>query len=237
MRTEFKGDNVSEVIVDVIKEFLSHSVSEMCGVSIKIAGFDKFGNVIEDEGIRSKFDRMLMSKSKQTVKTVANTIFPVCLWNPKLERKTLFDRYATILPKLLKCPRNNLGLYFNRMVNYQNGINQLEKVIEYYKSGNRRRSAFQVSVWDPELDLKNAPRRGFPCLQHVVFAPKKGKLTTFAFYASQTLFERAYGNIIGICNLSKFVAHELDIDLAEVDLYVGVEKLDLGRADASVIVN
>ncbi len=236
MKLDFQGSNISDVMLNIVKEFHFNSATEAFGLSIEVKGFDSQGDVIENNFIRNKFDNFLQHKSLQPIRTVANTIFPENLWNKRLERKILYNRYNLIIPKLLKCPKNRLGLYFNRMINYPGGsgnINQLEEIISYYKSGTRRRSAFQISIWSPEHDLKNVPQRGFPCLQHIVFAPNKNKLVSFAFYASQYLFERAYGNALGICNLSKFVAHELGIELNSVKIFVGIEKLNMPMKDVS----
>lgn len=239
MKTEFIGPNLSNVMVDIIREFHSNSVDEIYGISIQIDGFNSCGEVVEDPRLRGVFDDFLAQRSLQPIRTVANTIFPNNLWNKNIERKFLYERYNAIKQKLLKCPKNRLGLYFNRIINYPSdsgNINQLEEVISYYQSGTRRRSAFQVAIWSPLHDLKNVPQRGFPCLQHVIFVPHKGKLRSFAFYASQYLLERAYGNILGICNLSKFVAKELEVELTSVKVFVGREQLDVAFKDLSVFV-
>ena len=125
------------------------------------------------------------------------------------------------------------------MIDFKNSLNQLNEVIKIYKNGYKRRSAHQVSIWDPCRDLRNEPYSRFPCLQHVVFQCVKEKLIVVGFYATQYIFERAYGNYLGLCNLGKFMAHELDIPLAQVKCYIGVELFDskhLSKTDFKEIV-
>jgi thymidylate synthase len=72
------------------------------------------------------------------------------------------------------------------------------------------------------LDQTGGAQQGFPCLQHVTFAPVKEQLNLNAFYATQYAFERAYGNYLGLCRLGRFIAHELGLELARVTCYTGI---------------
>jgi hypothetical protein len=55
-------------------------------------------------------------------------------------------------------------------------------------------------------------------------------------YATQTLFERAYGNYIGLCDLGRFFAHQWGLQLIRVTCVASVAKFDIhvteGRAIA-----
>jgi hypothetical protein len=57
-----------------------------------------------------------------------------------------------------------------------------------------------------------------------------GKLAVNAIYPTQFLFERAYGNYLGLCRLGLFVSQELKLELAQVTCYVGIAV----RADSGV---
>jgi hypothetical protein len=60
-------------------------------------------------------------------------------------------------------------------------------------------------------------------MQQVAFAPYgNDELAVTGFYAKQYLFERAYGNYLGLCNLGRFVAHELGLRLTKVTCVAGV---------------
>ena len=237
VETQFISDNISILVLDIFKEFVNNSGKEISGLSITINGFDTDGNVNEDASIRNKMDYALEQNNKQSITTVANTIFPVNLWNPDYDRQTLYKRYRNIFKNIKKCPLNKDGIYFERIINFSDGLNQLDEIIKFYESGRRRRSAFQIAVWDPKRDLKNLPYSIFPCLQHLVFSCVKDQIIVIAFYATQYIFARAYGNFLGICNLGKFFSHELGIPLKEVKFYIGVELLDIPKTDLREVVD
>jgi thymidylate synthase len=105
--------------------------------------------------------------------------------------------------------------------------NQLDFVLgQFTKKKGVRRSALQVSVYDPKVDQTNSALLGFPCLQHVTFAPSEEGLCINAFYATQFAVERAYGNYLGLCGLGRFVAHELGLELARITCFTGIMKRD-----------
>ena len=208
--------------------------SEMAPLIVSFTGFDDRGSVLEDTAIRSILDELLQEDGLQSVKTVGGTIFPVSLWNPNVSRTQFFERYRRIIPRLRKVSsKNKRGLYFERMISCgpENNTNQLDFVISHYLSRRGvRRSALQVAIFDPMQDHSKAAQLGFPCLQHVTFAPIKNctSLSVNAFYASQYMVERAYGNYLGLCSLGKFVAHELSLKLERVTCYSGIALLDSG---------
>jgi len=193
----------------------------------------------EDMEIRRLLDTSLQKMGKQSCNTVANTIFPESLWNPKVDREKLFKRYFNIMPEIMKCPKNIYGVYFERLVAYDpnentlnasNESNQLDKIILAYKSKKGfRRSVLQTSIFDPRRDHSTRPYLKFPCLQHVTFAPcgDGRNMDVNGFYAMQYLFERAYGNYLGLCRLGRFVAHELDLELVQMNCMVGIGQLEV----------
>jgi thymidylate synthase len=213
---------------------------EVAPLIVSVTGFNPEGTFAEDAAIRKALDVLLRSKGSETVETVANTIFPVALWNPAGSRKQLFERYKRIGPRVHKASRKNRrGIYFERMI--ANGAegreNQLDFVIHTYRSRkNVRRSLLQVAIFDPKKDHSAAALLGFPCLQHVTFAPTAQGLSVNAFYATQYLVKRAYGNYVGLCRLGRFVAHELGIPLARVTCYTGVAELDVNKKEIKPIL-
>jgi len=191
---------------------------------------------VADDGtlIRNALDEALLKQGKSSCDTIANTIFPQSLWNPKRERQLLYDRYTNIQPRLKKCPANKLGIYFNRLIAFEDGdraVNQLEHVIETWHRGNHRRSALQASIFDPRKDHKHSRQRGFPCLQQVVFAPqgKNGEdgFAIIGFYAMQHIFTKAYGNYLGLCRLGKFMANAMNLKLTQMTCIASVAQLGI----------
>lgn len=180
--------------------------------------------------------RFLLKKTgvQSVVETVAGTIFPESIWRlAKGDRHRFYEEYEKALPFIMHKLVNRRGIYFQRMVAFPNKddktINQLEFIIKTWEQGNNRRSALQAGIFDPRTDHSNARQLGFPCLQQVVFYPNgaKGKegLSVVAFYATQTLAEKAYGNYLGLYRLGSFMAKEMGIQLKEVVCVASALKL------------
>jgi hypothetical protein len=65
--------------------------------------------------------------------------------------------------------------------------------------------------------------------------PTKEGLAINAFYATQYVFDKAYGNYLGLAQLGAFMAHELNLPLARLNVTVGVANLDgAKKSDASL---
>ena len=192
------------------------------------------GQPMEVAPIRLLLDDALGSDDKGlSCHEIANTISPISLWNPQADRHQLYDRYRRIMPRVLGNRRNRYGVYFQRMIAFdhdaafQGGVNQLEKIIQTWHGGNRRRSAFQAAIFDPRKDHSNQPLRGFPCLQQVAFAQQGSDgLSVTGFYATQYIFERAYGNYLGLCRLGRFMAQEMGRQLTQVTCVASPAKRD-----------
>lgn len=179
----------------------------------------------EVPSVREALDRALEADGKGlSCHTVANTIFPWNMWNPNAGRQELYGRYQRMLPRVRKHRGNWHGLYFERMIAFahngdgEGGVNQLEHVIQAWNGGNHRRTGLKAAIFDPHKDHHPTQRqRGFPCLQEVAFA-RHGPdgLAVSGFYVTQYMFERAYGNYLGLCRLGLFMAHEMGLKLSKV---------------------
>ncbi len=178
----------------------------------------------EVPAIRSALDAALGAEDRQlSCLEVANTIFPASLWNPEHPRTDLYRRYLSIIHRVRRRRGNRYGVYFQRLIAFgsdsesEEDVNQLEHIIGTWSGGNRRRSALQASLVDPRVDHTDQRQRGFPCLQQVAFAPiGKGGLAVTGFYAKQHMYERAYGNYLGLCRLGRFMAHEMGLTLSQI---------------------
>lgn len=176
--------------------------------------------------------------------TTANSIFPENLWlrHRAAGRQTLFDQYIKILPRLQKRDRrNHKGTYFSRLIHYgDSGVNQLSHVLETWNTGNHRRSALQTVIFDPTKDHTRQPFLGFPCLDYVTFTPntQEKTLSITALYAEQYLFDRGYGNYLGLCRLGRFVAEQMGLQFAQLTCIASCAKLGeaIGKRDAQQLV-
>ena len=227
-----------------------HAVSTAPGREIAplIVSFSGVGGDEPEEvpAIREALDATLAASGMQEAHTVANTIFPQSLWRrADGDRARLFSRYVERLPDYVAmAPRKNgRGLYFARLIAFDtdpktgqreaagtagvpDGGNQLEFIIRHL-APNKRRSWLQASIFDPARDHTESRYLGFPCLQHLTFVPNfgSGLLQLNAFYATQYVFEKAYGNLLGLARLGAFVASQADLRLGRVTCFVGVEQL------------
>jgi hypothetical protein len=196
----------------------------------------------ESNGLRHALDEALIANGRASIETVANTLFPNSLWNPSKPRQHLFQRYLKIVPTLRR--HNRRGVYFERLINYPGkrgavGMNQLDHIAETFSSGNHRRSALQAAVLYPMSDLNDSRRQGFPCLQQIAFANdhKRATLTLTAFYPTQYLFQRAYGNYLGLTRLGRFMAHEMGLRLERVICIAAAAKLDVAVSKVKPLVS
>jgi hypothetical protein len=235
-----KQQDVALAWLQAFDEITKPGTDEIVPLVVCVTGFDN-SVVAEDINIRELLDGSLAARGLQSIRTVANTIFPASLWNPDLPAGALFARYARLAKKLRSYKLNHNGIYFQRMIDFhpkdtEKGVNQLEYILSTRAAGNPRRSAYQISIIDPTHDHTDQRRRGFPCLQQVSVTPIDGnELSITGLYATQTMFERAYGNYIGLCDLGRFFAHYWGLQLSRVTCVSSVAQLDtdnIGKRDA-----
>jgi hypothetical protein len=212
---------------------IDSSGKEIAPLIISITGFSDQGIATEDYAVRTSLDAVLAEMEFTDIETVAFTIFPQCYWELSEGNRERF--YATCIdaaPRLqaMNRRRNGRGIYFERLMRYGRGPfdgNQLEWIIsEYNRRDGVRRSMLQATTFDPGRDHVATAQLGFPCLQQVSFVPTASGLVVNAFYATQQLFDKAYGNYLGITRLGAFMAQEMGLRLSRVNIIVGVAKLE-----------
>ena len=225
--------NLSRAWSRLLLRVLNGAGTEVSPLVLSVTGIDKKGLVPEDPAVRQALDQLLKRKGRYKVENVAFTIFPQRLWEmSRGNRARLFDLYLATCPRWQAANKraNGRGLYFERMIKYGRGPydgNQLEWVLSQY--GSRvgvRRSMLQATTFDPGRDHVASAQLGFPCLQQVSFEPTAAGLVVNAFYATQQIFDKAYGNYLGLAQLGAFMAHEMDMPLARLNVMVGIAKLE-----------
>lgn len=218
-------------------------MEEIAPLTVVIRGFSD-GEPKEVARIRQLLDEALgAGKKPLSCNEVANTIFPISLWNPRASRQKLYARYLRIMPRVLRYPGNRYGVYFQRLIAFGGnaadnvGVNQLEHIIQTRHRRNYRRTAWQAAIFDPRKDHTHQRRRGFPCLQHVAFA-KEGSdgLTVTGYYVTQYIFERAYGNYLGLGRLGNFMAQEMGRKLTQVTCVASPAQRDSNKTKRSLQV-
>lgn len=234
-----ESDNLSVAWARVFLHMMERGVSEASPVVVSINGFIE-DDPVEDRRIRGGIDGALAQLFPGlSCHTVANTIFPTALWRPEDGSEKLYERYIRVSRRVRAYPRNRNGVYFERMIDFGNdggpgsGFNQLQHIIDTWRRGNHRRSAMQVAIFDPRNDHTHQRQRGFPCLQQVAFSHEEGgHLSVTGFYATQYVVERTYGNFLGLSRLGKFMAHELGLELEQVNCVANVALLGQTSKDS-----
>jgi len=190
----------------------------------------------ETEDVRNATDAALAENELNIVRITALTIFPYEMWCRRkkmdCEQFTAFC-LEKLLPRMkARNSQNRHGTYFERMMNFQGlkndgeprAVNQLLFVIGLLKNRTKwpRESALQISCFDPAKDHTGQPVRGFPCLQQVSVAlDGQGNIALNAYYPTQYIFDRAYGNYLGLCQLGAFIAHETGLKFVRLNCFVG----------------
>jgi hypothetical protein len=225
--------SISHAWAKAVVHIIEHAGPEVSPLILSVTGFGSDGAIPEVRSIRTELDNLLKTKGMRSIEDVAFTIFPQRIWElARGDRQKLFRYYDDAFPRYQAMnPRDNRrGLYFERMTSYGRGPcegNQLEWILSQYEGRQGvRRSMFQASVFDPERDHVADAQLQFPCLQHVSFEPTKEGLVINAFYATQQLFIKAYGNYLGLAQLGMFMAQEMKLPLLRMNVVVGVAKFE-----------
>lgn len=225
--------DLSRAWARAVLHVLDHPGLEISPLILSVSGFDDGGDVVETPAVRAALDALLLSTKMRSVEDVAFTIFPQRIWQiAKGKRADLFKYYRDAFPRYqaMNPKDNRRGLYFERLVSYGRGPcdgNQLEWILSQFEGREGvRRSMFQASVFDPARDHVANAQLQFPCMQHVSFEPTDAGLVVNAFYATQQLFVKAYGNYLGIAQLGAFMAHEMRLKMSRMNVIVGVAKFE-----------
>jgi hypothetical protein len=239
---EISSPSLTDVWKQVVTAASASANREVCSLIATVTGIVD-GTPQEDAQFRRDLDNSLLANDKASVETVAGTIFPQSLWNREKPRDLLFGRYLNIYPRIKRHPKNRRGTYFQRMIAYPRGssdvFNQLDQVIRTYRAENHRRSALQASIIVPWLDLNNARQLGFPCMHQVAFLPnsERGALRVIGFYPMQYLYERAYGNYLGLIRLGHFMAHEMNLRLEAMSCVSVVAKVEVSQRTINALLS
>lgn len=235
------GATIAQAWTEAVKLILRNTGTEVSPMVLTVQ--NESGDVVVPE-FEAKLDKLLLSRRKRCVANVAFTIFPQILWKVASPcRQDLYRLYKYSFPfyRTRNKSLNRNGLYFQRMIDFHpeepDSLNQLEYIIGQY-TGRKdvRRSMLQASVFDATRDHKPDAQLGFPCLQHVTFSPGKSTLTVNAFYATQQLFNRGYGNYLGLWNLGEFMASQMGLKMNRLITYVGIAKLEnIGKTDSGLL--
>lgn len=198
----------------------------------------------EDLGIREELEKSLVGLARgngaskpatlHSVHTVANTIFPISMYNPDHpDAAAKFFERAQSVGSLHVGRRNEWGTYFGRLVSYPlpdgSTVNQLERFLDVLAEGKTWADRYEAPLTFPgesteligkadDVDAATADAlvigpqdrrvRGNPCLAHLSFTVLDGAVHLTALYRRHHYIARAYGNFLGLARLLNFLARE-----------------------------
>ncbi len=237
-----EDDNLSRAWSRALLEVIDHAGTIIAPLCVTLRGGPEGQALAEDATVRQALDACLAANHKRNIEGVAAGIFPQSLWRAaQFDRHRFYDRYLLAAPryKAMNHAQNGRGLYFERLIAWGSGPfdgNQLEWMLsQYHARAGVRQTMFQASLFDPARDHVASAQLGFPCLQHINFVPQANALSMNAFYATQQLFDKAYGNWLGLWRLGSFMAHEMALPLVQLNCFIGVEKLErIGKTNATL---
>jgi len=239
--------NLSHAWGRVLLHVLDNSKRKLAPLMVSVTGFAG-GLPVEDAEIRQLLDAKLASKPKKfSSRVTALTIFPHDAWVRRgcMPVKDFSDWYLEhFFPRLqARDSHNGRGTYFERMIRFQGtkkiaggGFafetkNQLEHNVSIWKrdranGSSSRHSALQASVFDPAKDHTGGKMLGFPCLQQVSFSyDEADQLALNAYYPTQYIMDRAYGNYLGLCHLGQFMARDMGLNFVRLNCFIGLPEL------------
>lgn len=236
--------NLSVAWARVFLRLTDRGVDEITPLVVSITGFGEDGQPQESSDIRLAVDHALEGLGKRDTENVAFTIFPQKYWAfTKGDREAFFELYRDSFVRIQDFnPKNNKrGSYFQRLVDYEGGgkgTNQLKWILdEYARNPSTRVSKWQATTFDPTRDVTESAQLEFPCLQQVSFTMVEGGgLAMHAFYATQQILRKGYGNYLGLARLGAFMADQMGLRFVRLNVFVGRAQLDTNAGKTSVAV-
>jgi len=239
-------NNLSHAWGRAFLHVMDRSSKHLAPLIVSVTGLVN-GLPMEDKTIRTELDAKLKEKSRKcSTKVSALTIFPYDAWTRRgCPDVGAFSKWYLehFFPRLkARDTRNGHGTYFERMVRFQGskkdagtlGLatkNQLEHVVGIWrrdraKGHSTRHSAIQIAIFDPAKDHTGGVMLGFPCLQQVSLAyDGEDGLAVSAYYPTQYIMDRAYGNYLGLCHLGYFLAKEMGLRMVRLNSFIGLPEL------------
>ncbi|MFJ2007887.1 thymidylate synthase family protein [Streptomyces chartreusis] len=201
----------------------------------------------DDAAFRAELDRLRTGQGLEPLETIASTLFPSALAARCAGPHELAERYRRMYPVLKRYPGNRRGTYFGRLVSYPAasaaGVDQLGTVIDRLRTqaaGTKMAAAYEIDIAAAEDAVqevgsellvhaagKDNSYRGFPCLSHISFQlGRDRRVHAAALYRSHFMFERAYGNYLGLGRLLAYIAEEAGLDCGTLTVVAGHARLD-----------
>jgi thymidylate synthase len=200
----------------------------------------------EVRSVREIADRFMKNQELErdpTIVTVRNTIFPKTLVRLASGPEDLPRVYEVGQPHRRRYASNSKGRYFERMILGRGGakgvgINQIAETVRKLRDRPIGKARYEVDlglgdddsvaigVYQAERDITKPVRSAFPCMSHLSFQRDGDVVHVLAYYRSQDVATKAYGNYLGIGQLGAYVARQSDLVLGTVTVVAGIAELN-----------
>lgn len=234
-----KGKDVDELWLHIAHMVTRYTTAPSCLLELDLNSAENKWSSTRSP-IQELVDKELAKRGKPTTRESALTIFPNEFW--KRRKQMSCDDFSRLcvdrlLPRMkARNQKNKYGTYFERIMDYscdQSSKGQLTLIVEEMKHLQKRprESMLQLAIYDPRRDLSRMPRRGFPCLQQITLSYGTGReFCLNAVYPVQYIFDRAYGNYLGLCHLGEFIAEQTGWYFKRLSTFVISPKLgEIGK--------
>lgn len=215
---------------------------------------------VERPIIRQEIDRYLATRSlpagkpRYSCHTVANTIFPISLYDPArpdAAARFFAQAEAGAGARAHARPQSRgWGTYIGRLVQFPSRtnepFNQLAFVLERLRLTKEWSDVSELPLVAPEIDAAGLSLglhqdgsmdqkfQGGPCLAHISLSRVDGALSLTALYRRHEYEPRAYGNFMGLARLQNFLAREANLDVGEL-VIVASHALSSGTGSADLL--
>jgi thymidylate synthase len=236
-----RGKNASEAWAEAFTEVASAKGQRLYHLIVQIEVAYQ-----ETKALRHVADRVLESLGKPdepTILTVRNTIFPKTLVRSVRSAHELPAAFNASREYRQRMHRSNAkGRYFERLIalkrNDGKPFNQLAHTIDKLRDKNASAryeidliSEVEVSeamgIYCSERDATKPPRAAFPCLSHLALQRDGELVHCVAYYRSQDMAERAYGNYWAIGQLQQYIAAEAGLRTGSLTVVSGIVNLGM----------
>jgi len=208
-------------------------------ISCEFARFVQTSFRRHDAAGQSHNQGFLSQHGMQDTQTVASTIFPDAIAAGRTADELYSHYESRTFPRLRRVRPNARGTYFYRLIHLE-GLTDERHVVrnplaeciskigaELQRRGTLR-SAYELGIYRAELDAR--VRMGFPCLSHLSLKVDPGHqlIHLSAIYRNQRYVERAYGNLLGLSRLQKFISSQVRLGVGELVCHATHAEIDPG---------
>lgn len=231
---------IAETAADAWTKIMEHLLGQENGKSFHVV--TTIANpVLEVREVTRIVDKLASEAGTMSTMENSNAIWPYVLARPGLGFDETMKRIKNLGVPIIKAANNkHQDSYMERLVAWRSKdgghkVPQLENVIARMRSEAThhapKTSAYEIAIFSPGLD---AGYMGFPCLSHLSFKldAEDKQIHLTALYRNHHFVTHGYGNFLGLGQLMKFVAGQVNFGVGEllsISTHADAE-LSLGKA-------